>query len=319
MEDGWKYSLDGVEHGPVPLQEILRLLTAGAIGLRTMVSWTKSPEWTPLSAVEIIREQVLAALKARSAAPAGGAGSTQANPTAGGKTQANPAAAAKTQANPAAAAKTQSNPAAAKTQSSPAAAGKTQSNPAAAAKTQSNAAAPAKTQTGKPDPAATGKEGAAGAGRKPAGAAKAEEQGALVAAGGPSRLGRRLAADLVDAIIVGGTLFLLSLGFQAWVGFSDADGVRRSALAGSAAFALVFAWLYCAVLESSPQQGTLGKIALELKVSDLQGRRLSFLRASLRFAARLVSAVTLGGGLVLALFTRHRQTLHDLLAGSVVR
>ena len=296
MDDGWKYALEGVEHGPVPLQEILRLLTAGAIGLRTQVSWSKAPEWMPLSAVEIIREQVLAALKARSAAPAADASSaarTRSNKVEAAKTQSNKVEAGKTQSNKTAAGKTQSNVIPLSTAANAPAAAKEAAKPSAAAK-----------ETARPPSAA--KEAA-----KDKGASAAGERV-------PAKLGRRLAADALDAVIVGGTLFLLSLAYQSWFGFSDANGLRSSALAGAIALALLSTWLYCAVLECSAQQGTLGKIALDLKVTDVQGRRLSFLRASARFAARLLSACTLGAGLLLPLLTRRRQALHDLVAGSLV-
>ena len=36
-------------------------------------------------------------------------------------------------------------------------------------------------------------------------------------------------------------------------------------------------------MESSPKQATLGKMALGLKVTDLQGERLSFARATGRY------------------------------------
>lgn len=39
-------------------------------------------------------------------------------------------------------------------------------------------------------------------------------------------------------------------------------------------------WLYEALMESSSRQATLGKMALALKVTDLEGRRISFARAT---------------------------------------
>lgn len=77
-------------------------------------------------------------------------------------------------------------------------------------------------------------------------------------------------------------------------------------------------WLYFALLESSPRQATLGKMALGLRVADVAGRRLSFLRATGRFAAKMLSGLTLLIGYLVMLFTERRQTLHDLVAGTVV-
>jgi uncharacterized RDD family membrane protein YckC len=81
---------------------------------------------------------------------------------------------------------------------------------------------------------------------------------------------------------------------------------------------VVLQWLYYAFMESSHWQGTLGKRALGIGVSDLQGRRISFGRASGRFFGKIVSNLTFLVGYVLAAFTERRQALHDILAGCLV-
>jgi uncharacterized RDD family membrane protein YckC len=78
-------------------------------------------------------------------------------------------------------------------------------------------------------------------------------------------------------------------------------------------------WLYYALLESSEWQGTAGKKALGLMVTDLSGRRVSFARASGRHFGKLVtSLIPLGIGYALAGFTEKRQALHDMLASCLV-
>jgi hypothetical protein len=52
--------------------------------------------------------------------------------------------------------------------------------------------------------------------------------------------------------------------------------------------------------------------------TDLQGRRLSFGRATCLWLYRLLSILFYGLGLWIQPFTRKRQTFHDWLAGSVV-
>lgn len=81
---------------------------------------------------------------------------------------------------------------------------------------------------------------------------------------------------------------------------------------------LTVQWLYFALMESSSWQGTLGKRALSIGVSDLQGRRLSFGRASGRYFGKLVSGMTFLAGYVMAGFTERKQALHDILAGCIV-
>jgi uncharacterized RDD family membrane protein YckC len=81
---------------------------------------------------------------------------------------------------------------------------------------------------------------------------------------------------------------------------------------------LVLDWLYYTLLESSVWQGTLGKKALGLEVTDLGGRRVSFGRATGRFFARIISGLTLGIGFIMAGFTERKQALHDIIAGCLV-
>ncbi|MGB6469852.1 MAG: RDD family protein, partial [Candidatus Acidiferrales bacterium] len=65
-------------------------------------------------------------------------------------------------------------------------------------------------------------------------------------------------------------------------------------------------------------QGTLGKRALGLLVTDLEGRRVSFGRASGRYFGKIVSALILMIGFIMAGFTEKKQALHDMLAGCLV-
>jgi uncharacterized RDD family membrane protein YckC len=81
---------------------------------------------------------------------------------------------------------------------------------------------------------------------------------------------------------------------------------------------IVVWWLYVATSESSSAQSTLGKRALRLRVTDMAGRRISFGRATGRNFAKVLSALTLLVGFVMAAFTSRRQALHDLVAETVV-
>jgi uncharacterized RDD family membrane protein YckC len=76
--------------------------------------------------------------------------------------------------------------------------------------------------------------------------------------------------------------------------------------------------LYFTLLEYSKWQATIGKLIFRLRVTDVQGRRLSFGRALLRNLAKWVSTLTLGIGYVICGFTPKKRALHDFLAGSVV-
>jgi len=81
---------------------------------------------------------------------------------------------------------------------------------------------------------------------------------------------------------------------------------------------IVAHWLYYTVLESSPKQATIGKFTLGLQVTDYRGRRISFLRANLRYFSRVLSLAPLALGYLLILSTPRRQALHDYAANTVV-
>jgi len=84
-------------------------------------------------------------------------------------------------------------------------------------------------------------------------------------------------------------------------------------------FAIAIAWLYYALMESSERQATLGKAMLNLKVSDMNGNRLSFAHASGRYFAKIVTyLVPLAIGWIMAGFTQKKQALHDFIAGTIV-
>jgi uncharacterized RDD family membrane protein YckC len=82
---------------------------------------------------------------------------------------------------------------------------------------------------------------------------------------------------------------------------------------------IVLTWLYFASMESSTHQGTLGKMALGLFVTDLQGRRVSFGRASGRFFAKFITGlIPFFIGYIMAGFTAKKQALHDMIASCLV-
>jgi len=80
----------------------------------------------------------------------------------------------------------------------------------------------------------------------------------------------------------------------------------------------VLAWVYFAVCESSPWQATVGKLALGIRVTDMQGARISFLRALGRYPAKFLSSIILCIGFLMVAWTSRRQALHDMIASTLV-
>jgi|SRR5215470_5618565 len=77
-------------------------------------------------------------------------------------------------------------------------------------------------------------------------------------------------------------------------------------------------WLYHAVMESSSKQATFGKLSLKIKVTDFNGNRISFLRATARHFSKIISTVILLLGFLMATFAKKKQALHDKIAGCLV-
>ena len=69
---------------------------------------------------------------------------------------------------------------------------------------------------------------------------------------------------------------------------------------------------------SSPTQATLGKMACGIRVTDLNGGRISFGWATGRYFGKLISSLILCIGYLMCIWTSRRQCLHDLLAETLV-
>ena len=134
---------------------------------------------------------------------------------------------------------------------------------------------------------------------------------------------RRFVASFIDSIllaIVNAILVRLLLKTIFDAGASESDSLERQ-LAWfwiEQGFYVALGWLYFAGMESSARQATFGKQALGIIVTDLDRNRISFGRASGRFAASYLSAITLLIGFLIQPFTEKRQTLHDIIAGTLV-
>ena len=77
-------------------------------------------------------------------------------------------------------------------------------------------------------------------------------------------------------------------------------------------------WLYFAAFESSRWQATPGKRLLGLYVTDLNGKRISFARATGRYVGKALEQLTLFIGFLIAGFTARKQALHDIVASCLV-
>lgn len=135
---------------------------------------------------------------------------------------------------------------------------------------------------------------------------------------------RRVLANIIDvALLI--TVVLPGVIAFFWVVelVTHALGIKPDegrSLAGTAAVLLWFIadWLYHAAMQSSSRQGSLGKQFMGIKVTDLSGERVGFGQASGRHFAKFLSTFALMIGFFIAPFTRRKQALHDMVAGTLV-
>ncbi len=127
---------------------------------------------------------------------------------------------------------------------------------------------------------------------------------------------KRVAAAIIDNIVL--TFAGLCIGGIAGVIYGLAVGSAGGADKLGNGIGLILGWLYFALMESSAQQATLGKMALGIKVTDLNGERISFARATGRHFSKIISAVLLLIGYLMVAFTERKQGLHDMIAGCLV-
>lgn len=157
---------------------------------------------------------------------------------------------------------------------------------------------------------------------------------------------RRFVAYLIDELLIGAVTFIILLpvyiifglgvfafdNFDGYENFSNAtftqyydDDVKAGFIVAFifvilliVAFSIILQWLYFALMESSKKQATLGKMALGIKVTDLQGNRISFGRATGRYFGKILSGLILNIGYIMAAFTEKKQALHDMMANCLV-
>lgn len=142
------------------------------------------------------------------------------------------------------------------------------------------------------------------------------------------KFGSRLLAWIIDTVLVSTGSAILVVVASTIYGcrfHAEGTGPFGALVTGlirgwflSLSIPLIVSWLYSAVCESSGWEATPGKLMAGLKVTDVSEQRISFIRASVRFFSKFLSTALFTLGWFMPLFTQHKQTLHDKIAGTVV-
>lgn len=130
---------------------------------------------------------------------------------------------------------------------------------------------------------------------------------------------RRIVAYFIDSLLLGTVVGFLILrpmmeraGISADNPWTLLTGNSRQILAINLLLTMV-SWLYWALMESSAWRATVGKRILGIEVTDLEGRRINFARATGRYFGKIIFI-----GFIMVVFTEKKQALHDIMAGCLV-
>jgi len=139
---------------------------------------------------------------------------------------------------------------------------------------------------------------------------------------------RRVLASIIDGLIVGAawsaiyyTLVAAGVVNMPEVNETDIEPYIRwmiKYMLVSNAVVFVLQTVYFALMESSSRQATLGKMALGIVVTDMDGKRISFGRAVGRNLGKIISQIILLIGYFMIAFTQKKQGLHDIIANCLV-
>lgn len=132
--------------------------------------------------------------------------------------------------------------------------------------------------------------------------------------------GRRLVAWVIDRLIVGAIIAILfrwnfaHYNYDSWLDIHFWDwNIGLSAMSQ-----FIILALYNAGMEATRYQGSVGKIALGIKVIGLNGERLTFSKALLRNLSKFISWAILCIGYAMIVFDERKQGLHDKIADTFV-
>jgi uncharacterized RDD family membrane protein YckC len=126
----------------------------------------------------------------------------------------------------------------------------------------------------------------------------------------------RVWASLIDGVI--SSLLILVVAFLVGIALSISVHDDAALQGVGEILGVVGGFLYFACFESSRLRATPGKLACSLRVVDENGDRIGFWRATGRYFGKILSALILGIGFMMAGWTHRRQALHDKLAGCLV-
>ncbi len=129
---------------------------------------------------------------------------------------------------------------------------------------------------------------------------------------------RRFVALIIDSAVLFGFFFIIGTIISVVTTPLNVSSRTGAAFLQNIILASLLGWLYFTLFESSSKQATLGKMAMGIIVTDLNGNRISFGKANGRYWSKIVSGLILYIGFIMAGFTEKKQALHDIIAKCLI-
>ena len=136
---------------------------------------------------------------------------------------------------------------------------------------------------------------------------------------------KRTAAYFIDSLIYG--IITYAIAFVLGITLALTTSVNPNTMSAgqnilfslaSSCISLACYLTYYVWAESSAWQATIGKKLMGLKVTDIYGRRISFWRSLGRNVGMILSAIIIGIGYLMCIWTLKKQCLHDKITDCLV-
>lgn len=118
----------------------------------------------------------------------------------------------------------------------------------------------------------------------------------------------RLVAHFIDSVVLLIGLFILLLPTM----FFESTETMLNL------FSILFVFAYYVLMETSPLQGTLGKVAVGIKIVNETDDRISYGQSIGRYFSKIISQLILYIGYMMIGWSPTKQGLHDHMANTYV-
>ena len=125
-------------------------------------------------------------------------------------------------------------------------------------------------------------------------------------------LWRRIASMFYDSVLIVALLIVMSLPL---ISFNIQESIILKTTVQIYSYLIIqyfFVWFW---VNSS---GTLGMKSWKIKIVDINGNKITYRKAILRFNIAIISILIFGIGFILSIFRKDRKCLHDIISKTIL-